>query len=137
MYFLGTLPPGASAKLEGFGQSVQLQTWLTGRHAVKLEDRTYRERSRRYPLESTDVAEILRAMMFYQAAGGRAYTQLSHRYQGYLDLSDHLLTGRAVMLGRGEAHASRLVRGGEELGGENDRSWTFYRVVFPVERMSE
>ncbi|MBC7353452.1 MAG: hypothetical protein H5U08_13915, partial [Thermogutta sp.] len=53
-----------------------------------------------YDQASRDVAYILRMMGFYQAAGGKAYTQLSHEYWPSLDLTDAVLNGRAVLVGR-------------------------------------
>ena len=40
-------------------------------------------------------------LQFHKAAGGEVYTGLTHAYQPYLDLTDHLRTGRAILLGRG------------------------------------
>jgi len=82
---------------------------------------------------SDDVPRIIQIMMFHEAAGGRTYTTLFHRYQGFIDLSDHLKTGRAVLVGRAGRRATELVRGGTPLSDEYDKHWTFYRFVFPVE----
>jgi len=73
-------------------------------------------------------------MMFHEAAGGESYTGLSQRYQSYIDLSGHIRTGRAVLIGRSATPASRLARDGQSLADVTDRHWTYYRVVFPVER---
>jgi hypothetical protein len=83
---------------------------------------------------SSDVPRILEMMMFYRAAGGAAYTGLTHRYQPGLDLSEHLRTGRAILVGRSATAGSRLAP--ERATGEPSRvrQWAFYRVVFPVDR---
>ena len=72
--------------------------------------------------------------MFYGSAGGWSYTRLDHRYQKYLDLSDHLLTGRAILVGRGEERAAELLRDGQPFAQDRSRHWAFYRVVFPVQK---
>ena len=52
-------------------------------------------------------------LMFFGAAGGRAYTRLSHSFQGYVDMSRHLRTGQAILVGRSKAPASVLTRDGQ------------------------
>jgi hypothetical protein len=83
---------------------------------------------------STDVPRILEVMMFYKAAGGAGYTRLTHRYQPTVDLSDHLRTGRAILVGRSSVAGSRLQPAGEPWDESNVRRWAFYRVLFPVDR---
>ena len=41
---------------------------------------------------------VLRMMMFYEAAGGRRYTGLTNDYQRFVDFSELLKTGRAVLM---------------------------------------
>jgi hypothetical protein len=77
-----------------------------------------------------DVPRIVEMLMFHQAAGGARYTGLTHRYQPWLDMSDHLNLNRAVLVGRVAAGASRLAVGGELK--EPDQQWVYYRIVFPV-----
>ncbi len=72
-------------------------------------------------------------LMFHEAAGGENYTRLQHRYQSYLDLSDHLVSGRAILLGQAKEPASEVELDGESMANRYDQRWTFYRVVFPVE----
>jgi hypothetical protein len=73
--------------------------------------------------------------MFHEAAGGRGYTGLTHRYQGRIDLSDPLKTARAVLVGRAAERAVRLVIDGREIvDSEANKHWTYYRIVYPVGR---
>ena len=51
-----------------------------------------------YDQSSTDLPYILRTMMFYEAGGGRRYTGLSNSYQKFVDLSDRLDLGRAILV---------------------------------------
>lgn len=72
-------------------------------------------------------------MMFHRIAGGDRYTQLQHRYQNYVDLSEHLTNGRAILLGQAKQAASDLRLNEQAAEANYDRRWTYYRVVFPVE----
>ncbi len=93
-----------------------------------------------YELESTDVGYILEKMMFYQAAGGRRYTRLWNSYQQFVDLSNLLKAGRAILvtetpLPAAEGHeGAELLRGGKPLAGPHDQHRTIYRFVFPVKK---
>jgi hypothetical protein len=102
-----------------------------------LESRLTQSRlSQRGQLESGwsqvdgDVPRIAEMLMFHDAAGGAGYTHLTHRYQPWLDMSDHLNLNRAVLVGRVAKGASRLVVGGEVV--EPDQQWVYYRIVLPV-----
>ena len=77
-----------------------------------------------------DVPRIVQMLMFHDAAGGSHYTQLTHRYQSRLDLSDHLNLQRALLVGRVSAGASTLMLGSEVINP--DQQWVYYRIVFPV-----
>ena len=101
---------------------------LTRRRVVEINDITTPWEPR-----DTDVPRILEMMMFHNAAGGDDYTHLQHRYQPYADLSEHLVTGRAILLGRAEQTASEIELDGQVADDEYDQRWTFYRVVFPVD----
>lgn len=124
----GTWRPGQTINFEGRSPR-NLQWRLARRRVVESKDVTTP-----WDRSAFDVPRIMEVMMFYKAAGGESYTELTHRYQAYLDLSDHLRTGRAIILGRGPATAGRFRRGGEPLVGEADPPLTFYRVVVPVDK---
>ena len=76
---------------------------------------------------------ILELMMFYGAAGGESYVDLTHRYQPYIDLSLALRTGRAILLGRCNEALSELSDDQELLSAEANAHWTYVRILFPVE----
>ena len=102
-----------------------------------LESRLTQSRlSQRGQLESGwsqvhgDLPRIVEMLMFHDAAGGAGYTHLTHRYQPWLDMSDHLNLNRAVLVGRVAKGASSLVVGGDVV--EPDQQWVYYRIVFPV-----
>jgi hypothetical protein len=84
-----------------------------------------------YDPRTTDIRRILEIMMFHEAAGGDSYTLLTQRFYPRIDLSDHLRTGRAILVGRAER--SPLAWQGESLAdAKPDQSLTMVRVVIPV-----
>ena len=106
------------------------------------------QRATRYSIESTDVEYILRAMTFFQAAGGRPYTHLANSYQGFVDMSGLLKDNRAVLIGKAagsesdpDAPGDRVLPWGARIslssGGEaiplHEESTTLLRFVLPVE----
>jgi hypothetical protein len=124
----GTLAPGKAVTFDGVSPR-NLEWHLSRRRVVDTK-----EVVTRWDQASLEVPRILEMMMFYQAAGGAAYTGLTHRYQTYLDLSEHLRTGRAILIGRSPAAGSRLARDHAGWDASRVRQWAFYRVVFPVDR---
>ncbi len=121
------LQPGDSTPIH-LEKPLNFSWRLTRRRVVNIKDITTPWEQR-----DTDVPRILEMMMFHGAAGGDGYTQLRHRYQKYVDLSDHLINGRAILLGRAKQPASEIVVNGDASGRQHDQRWTFYRVVFPVD----
>ncbi|MBW3598120.1 MAG: hypothetical protein KY475_12710 [Planctomycetes bacterium] len=79
-----------------------------------------------------DVPRVMEMILWHEAAGGRTYTGLLHRYQGELDLSSHLAAGRAILIGRVAKSPARLSLGGEAPPDDAVQQWTWYRVVLPV-----
>ena len=75
-------------------------------------------------------------MMFHEVAGGRIYTHLTNRREAPLELSNHITSGRAVLLGRAAAPLSECrcsVNGSADAIEVNDNEVLgFCRVVFPV-----
>jgi hypothetical protein len=123
----------------GPGQSVQIE----GEHPFNLEWRLMRRRVKdtndvRTPWDpaSKDVPRILEMMMFHGAAGASGYTHLSHRYQGFVDLSDHLTAGCAVLVGRCAQPAVEFLVNGQQRHDTTDQHWTFVRIVMPVRAWS-
>ena len=101
VYVVGTLEPGQRFPVNALVERRELASFLTGRKLVfdEEEDRTL-QRTTRYSIESTDPEYILRAMTFFQAAGGRPYTHLANSYQGFIDMSGLLQPDRAVLVGK-------------------------------------
>jgi len=87
-----------------------------------------------------DVPRIVELMTAHELAGGKSYTGLANQYHRFMELSDLVSGGRAVLIGRVSEPASTLVRidgqsKGEPLASEEQtQNWTFHRYVIPVAR---
>lgn len=123
----GSVRPGESLSFDHMKYR-DLEWRLTRRRVIEARDV-----GTPWDQTSRDVSRIMEIMMFHEAAGGESYTGLTQRYQPFVDLSDHLRTGRAILVGRSETPASQWIRDGQSLADSYDRRWTYYRVVFPVE----
>lgn len=127
-YSLGRIAPRQRIRLDETVAPRNVETLLQQRRIEDMKDVTTP-----WDQSSPDVSRISQIMMFHEAAGGRAYTGLLHRHQGETDLSDHLMLGRAVLVGRAKQPAAQIV--GEGLNAVGDTAtqhWTYYRIVFPV-----
>jgi hypothetical protein len=127
LYRLGTLRPGQTVTVDP-STSLNLEWRLTERRFEKTRDVATPWRQ-----DSTDVPQIVQMLMFHEAARGRGYTGMMHRYQPELDLSEHIRLGRAVLVGRAADPVAELRHGDEPLVESGQaRTWTWYRLVFPV-----
>jgi len=138
-YDLGRLPAGRTAPLGEAVKRSELKNYLTGRRLVFDDSRSrYEEEVAPYDLAGTDVRQILQTMLFFRAAGGSRYTGLVNNYQGFVDASDALRTGRALFVGFvNRAAVSRvgvqLLRDGRPLATPGDPHTVALRFVLPVE----
>ncbi len=136
----GRLAPGETVRL-GKAPPFDLSWQLQDRRVIGSHD----EGSQWSRDDLSNTPRIVELLMFYSAAGGRAYTRLSHGFQGYVDLSRHLRDGKAILVGRSKLPASRLTienNGAGQpavettpaaTGGKHpDQHWTFYRILLPV-----
>jgi hypothetical protein len=139
-YELGTLEPGQMVPLGTMSRRRELAALLTGRRMVFTDKGSKsQQESDPYDQSSVDPAYILRIMMFFDAAGGHAYTGLANRYQDFVDLSGLLKTNRAILVATapsdsssGPRHGSVLHCDGQPLAGPEDRQLTIYRFIYPV-----
>jgi len=141
-YELGELAPGESIEVGPLLRLREFKSLLTDRLLVFDEEKEdYHTEATPYDRGSTDAAYILRAMMFFEAAGGKSYTGLSNRYQGFVDLTDALKTDRAVLIGRARTgsppHGATLWCNGAPMPESQVRRTTYYRFVLPVEKEGE
>jgi len=135
-YDLGRIEPGATAQVLS-GRQRDLEAVLKGRVHTENVDRGtrrgyYEQHTDAYDPRDDDVNEILYQMMFDRAKGGYAFSSLFNRYQGTIDLSQHLELNRAILVGRVEAPAAELHNNGELLV-EQPKQWTYYRFILTVE----
>ncbi len=115
-------------------ERTELVTRLTDRVMVFDSQRNeFVRQSRAYDEATFDRGRILRQMMFFQAAGGRGYAQLTNRYQGFVDLSGHLQAGRALLVAHLPADAGTAWQlNGQAAVGEHVARESFVRFVIPV-----
>ena len=126
-YKLGRIEPGKPFTLDDRREPDDIESYLNRR---KLQgDKIV---ATPYDPFDTDPRRILDMMMFYEAAGGRSYTHLLNRYQSELDLSEQLVLGRAILVGRTSVPAATLLRDGQPLAQPDDEHVTFVRYVFSV-----
>lgn len=135
----GTLAPEETVDVEALRQPRNLAWHLTRKKVVESKDVITP-----YNPAATDTDRILEVMMFHKAAGGDSYSSLTNRYYARLDLSDHLRTGRAILVGRAARQTLELATdssAGQPAGDdapessedEREQSWTIYRLVLPVQ----
>jgi hypothetical protein len=139
LYRLGTLEPGERVALADL-PPLNLEARLTERRVEQSKDV-----STPWEQDSVDVPRIVQMLMFHDAARGRSYTGLTDRYQPRLDLSEHVRLGQAVLVGRGEAPVVKISAGDGAVpdsaaplaADENLQTWTWYRILLPVNRPAD
>ena len=107
---------------------------ILNRKRVDAED-SNRSYATRWELSEMNVGRIAEMMMFYEIAGGRNYTGLSHRYQGKTDMSGLLTSQRAILIGELKGQVSQLEATTTNPSAgtpEYDQVTTFVRIVLPV-----
>jgi hypothetical protein len=126
-----TLSPGETINMDLHGgKRRDLERRLTRRRVTHET----KEEISPWDAGNLDVIRTMEVLMFHEASGGQPYTKLSNRYQPYVDLTEQLRLGRAVLVGRAEKPAATWLRGEQPLQNEPDKSWAYYRIVFPVTR---
>jgi hypothetical protein len=127
LYRLGTIGAGQSVTVDP-RDSLNLEYRLTERTVQNSKDM-----STPWDQATTDIPRILRMMMFHEAARGRSYTGLTHRYQPYIDLTEQVRMGRAVLAGRCPQPFTRLMSGDQPATAPAyEQTSTWCRIVFPV-----
>jgi hypothetical protein len=141
-YRIGELEPNETFRLES-GTPKDLRTHLTKRtflssDATQDATKGSRELATPWDPESQDLAPIMQMVMFHDAAGGRSgYTELLHRFEGSLDMSDLIKTNRAVLFGKVARGVSAVALDGNPHTDNKGQRLTYCRVVFPVARAGD
>lgn len=134
-YRLSQLPPGGVAEIDDSLRPTTVKTRLT---AASAGDETTVAASDDGTVQfdplGDDVSRLAKLMMFYEAVGGPAYAPTLNRYQQHVDMSGLLEGDQAILLVKAAAPGSAWIRDGELLRSDEDRNWTFYRFVIPVQR---
>lgn len=140
VYFVGRLEPGASWQPRVGEDRRELRAWLNDRR-VETVGEGVQQQARQvvapYDRSSRDPWYILRMMLFYRAAGGDGYVRLWNAQFAYLDATDWLENGRAILLARADIDSSQgsvaiRPRGAVESEMPRRESLTYVRAVLPV-----
>ena len=83
--------------------------------------------------QESNIDRIAELMMFFNAANGRQYTGMTHGFQPYVDMSEHLNLRRAVLFGKLEGPTTKLNIDSDMGPPEYDQCRTFVRLVLPVQ----
>ena len=106
-YDIGTLRPGESVEIGAGTRRVSLSTFMSSESMNFAGGIPAPSERRPYDRSARDMAGVLQAMIFFDAAGGRKYTHLANDYQSFADLSGLLKAG--LRGPRGHAAAGRLL----------------------------
>ena len=80
-----------------------------------------------------DIRRIAEMMMFHESVGGRQFTRLTHGYQPFLDMTEHLYLRRAILFGEVDQVCTKLEIKTDADEIEYDQTMTYVRLVLPVE----
>ncbi len=114
-------------------QAVRVDTLREKSLNMHLARRSSDEAATPWDTTSSDVPRIMEMMMFHRVVGGQAYTGLTHRYQDFTDLSNHLNFDMAILTGWTNRRMGELSRDDKSLADDYDQQWTFFRILMPVE----
>jgi hypothetical protein len=95
-------------------------------------DQENKGQNRPWNPQDTRVSRIADMLMFFRAAGGSNYTGLTHSFQDFVDLSDHLYLKRAILVGEIKPNFTNLKINDQTVSEEYDRTNTFVRILLPV-----
>jgi hypothetical protein len=127
MYRLRTLSPGQELRVDNL-QTLNLEARLQQRTVANAKDVISP-----WEPDAADVPRIVQMLMFHDSARGSAYTNLAHRYQGYLDLTSRIRNDRAILVGRLTDPITNVTLQGTPIDSRGEgNSWSFVRIVLPV-----
>ncbi len=127
MYRLKTLSPGQRVRVADH-DPLNLEARLQQRTVANAKDIISP-----WERDATDVPRIVQMLMFHESARGSAYTNLTHRYLSYLDLTPRVRNGRAVLVGRMPQAVTHVSLSGETLSTDSrGEPWSWVRIVIPI-----
>ena len=124
------LNPGDTFDVQTGTTEKSLRSILTRKVKLKKSDR-----SENSPWDPTDIRvnRIADIMMFYQASGGKAYTNLSHQYHSFTDMTDQLNLHRAILVGEVDEPGAILKVNGKSALTQYDQTTTVVRILLEVQ----
>ena len=124
------LNPGDTFDVQTGTTEKSLRSILTRKVKLKKSDR-----SENSPWDPTDIRvnRIADIMMFYQASGGMAYTNLSHQYHSFTDMTDQLNLHRAILVGEVDEPGAILKVNGKSALAQYDQTTTVVRILLEVQ----
>jgi hypothetical protein len=124
------LNPGDTFDVQTGTTEKSLRSILTRKVKLKKSDR-----SENSPWDPTDIRvnRIADIMMFYQASGGKAYTNLSHQYHSFTDMTDQLNLHRAILVGEVDEPGAILKVNGKSTLAQYDQTTTVVRILLEVQ----
>ena len=129
-----TLQPDEVVFMETGADEKTIRTHLNQRSAKGTTGNDAgRTQSRPWDPRDKNLTRIADVMMFFEAAGGKTYTGLSHGYISRIDCTALLKLNRAVLVGQLKA-GSQLKINGSDTNELYDSSVTMVRIVLPVEK---
>lgn len=131
LYKNSRLTPGNSIDIVADTSERTINSMLTRRTKSEGDD----GRSQNRPWDPADISipRIADMLMFYQAAGGKNYTGLTHNYQDRVDFSNLIQRHRAVLVGKIDGLGTEFAIDGESVSEQYDQVYTVVRIVLPVE----
>jgi hypothetical protein len=140
-YMLGTLRPGEPVTISSATRRIRLSTFMGSDSIEDSVGQGGQAEKAPYDAASLDAAYVLRAMLFYDSAGGRKRTGLSNDYQGFADLSGVFRTGCAVLVAmppqEDAFRGAEVLCNKKPLSGPLDKHTIVYRFVAPVGKSRE
>lgn len=125
------MKPGASESFTILSTPKDLERRLTRRVARDGKDITEPWN----PADRNVIPLLMEMIMFYEAAGGEKYTQLQHRFEPSLDMSDLLSLDRAILFARIPQSDTRIeVTAPDGQAEFQPESNTYIRCLLPIER---
>lgn len=135
-YLVDELDKGGVVQLRPGTQRDTMRLLRAYKRIQDAKSKTYREVNIPYSAAAYDIPEIIQKMMFFKVVGGREYTGLAHAYQDFVDLSDHLNLGRAIVVAQVSVdqpltQVALTVDGQEQAQVQH---WVFLRALLPVKQ---
>ena len=124
------LEPGETIDVLSEMKERNVRSLLTRR--ISSSEKETKGRNSPWDPQDTRVSRIADMLMFFRAAGGSNYTGLTHRYQNFVDLSDHLYLKRAILVGEIKRNFTTLKIDDLPVIEEYDQTNTIVRIAFPV-----